>query len=65
MTINIKKIAITTGAALTLLSASYAMAFSGFIIEYVYYSDASRTQIVGESVQRCDDTLFVTGTITP
>ncbi|USD37229.1 MULTISPECIES: DUF6289 family protein [Ferrimonas] len=64
MTHTLRKplLALTTIAALGL--TGYAVA-GNYILEYVYYSDASHTTIVGESVTRCDNSTYVTGTITP
>ncbi|MBU2970921.1 hypothetical protein KO527_16335 [Pseudoalteromonas sp. C2R02] len=66
MTSKIRKTIVLASSALALLGTSYAIAYSNArIVEYVYYSDASKTKIVGESVQNCDGRVYTTGTITP
>lgn len=63
---KIKKTMVIATTTLALVGASYAIAGSNArIVEYVYYSDASQTKIVGESVQNCDGRVYTTGTITP
>ena len=61
----IKKAGIVAVTALTILGSSMAIAANGYITEYVYYSDSSKTTIVGESVSGCNGSFYVTGTITP
>lgn len=57
-----KKFTVAAVVALTAIS-SYAFA-ANYIVETIYYSDASRSTIVGESVKRCNGSTFVTGQIT-
>ena len=60
----IKKIAVSTTAAATILAASYAAAGS-FFTEQIYFATSAKVTVVGEKITRCDGSTFVTGQITP
>lgn len=47
------------------LAASSAMAYAAAFVEISYYSDASKTTLVGERViNQCRGTVYTTGTVT-
>ncbi|WDD98013.1 DUF6289 family protein [Thalassomonas actiniarum] len=63
---NLKKIAAIALTGITLSAASYAYAASsGYIKEFVYYSDASYSTPVGEKVvNQCRGTTYSSGQVT-
>lgn len=64
MTSMIKKIAVTTTAAVSILAATYAVA-GNYFTETAYFATSAKTTFVGEKITRCDGSIYVTGTITP
>ena len=63
MTSMIKKIAVTTTAAVSILAASYAVA-GNYFTETVYFATSAKVTAVGEKITRCDGSIYVTGQIT-
>jgi hypothetical protein len=59
----VKKLSIAAVATATIASASYAYAATYFE-EWVYYATSAKTTIVGERINRCDGTPYITGTVT-
>ncbi len=54
-----KKVLLIAAGVIGLSTA--AIAGPKFLIETVYYSDATKTVIVGESIQSCNGNYFTTG----
>lgn len=63
MTKVIKKIALASLVALGIVKVSTAMA-GGYIYEYLYYSDSSYSQVVGNKVISCNGYTFTWGQLT-
>ena len=59
-----KKVGLALATGALALSAA-AIAGNNFMVEKLYYSDASKTQVVGESFEGCSGNVYVSGRVTP
>lgn len=64
MNTKIKKLLSITAVASVVAISAAAYAFPAYYAEYIYYSDSSKTQGVGEKTITCMGTIVVTGQVT-
>jgi hypothetical protein len=60
---KLKKMAVTVATIGALCASSYAFA-ARYYSHYTYYSDASRTTVVGVRINTCAGTVIMNGTMT-